>query len=239
MTRMSEQIKKAIVEQLYSDSRVDASAVTVHVSDGGVTLSGTVPSELAKQAAIHDAYAILGVGRVEDRIAVRPSTSGGPAAEASLVTDRQRGGSEPTDDEIRSDAANRLDRNPGIDTSKLRVGVDGGVVSLTGAVGTLWQKVYAEQLSAGVKGVLRVDNQLQVVPVEPVADDKIAREILASLGRSESVDPKSVEVKVESGVVDLSGTVPDESAQRVVYNFAFHTSGVKEVIENLNVPESS
>jgi hyperosmotically inducible protein len=55
MARTEEQIKRDVVDQLYWDNRVDASDVTVEVSNGTVTLRGTVPTYFASTAALNDA----------------------------------------------------------------------------------------------------------------------------------------------------------------------------------------
>ena len=58
MKSKDEQIKKAVVDMLYWDSRVDASDIHVEVTDGEVTLRGTVPSYATKEAALFDAWKI-------------------------------------------------------------------------------------------------------------------------------------------------------------------------------------
>lgn len=60
MARTEEQIKRDVVDQLFWDIRVDASDVTVEVSNGTVTLRGTVPTYLAAKAAIDDSWCVLG-----------------------------------------------------------------------------------------------------------------------------------------------------------------------------------
>jgi osmotically-inducible protein OsmY len=53
-------LSKDVVDQLYWDSRVDSSEVKVEVSDGAVTLGGTLTSLSACFAAVEDAEDVAG-----------------------------------------------------------------------------------------------------------------------------------------------------------------------------------
>ena len=71
MTHDREKIKKDITDQLYWDDRVDAAEVDIHVSDGKVELSGTVPTFNALRAAEMDAYTVPGVKEVKNDLALK------------------------------------------------------------------------------------------------------------------------------------------------------------------------
>jgi hypothetical protein len=68
MKSIDEEVKRDIVDQLYWDTRGDAANVAVEVEEGAVTLSGTVRSYAALQAAIADAWTTPGVASVENNI---------------------------------------------------------------------------------------------------------------------------------------------------------------------------
>jgi len=65
-----ETIAADIVAALERSASVTADDVTVRVTDGKVTLSGTVPTSAAKRAARKAAVNTAGVKEVEDRIDV-------------------------------------------------------------------------------------------------------------------------------------------------------------------------
>jgi len=65
-----EKIKKDVVDQLYWDSRVDASDIDIEVDDGKVILKGEFPDYGSKASASSDAWTIEGVTAVENDIAV-------------------------------------------------------------------------------------------------------------------------------------------------------------------------
>jgi osmotically-inducible protein OsmY len=68
--RLDETIKKDVVGQLYWDSRVDASEINVTVDEGTVTLSGSVPTFLAREAATSDARLVHGVTWVDNQLRI-------------------------------------------------------------------------------------------------------------------------------------------------------------------------
>ncbi len=74
-TRSDDKIKEEINEKLYHDSHVDASDIDVTVSNGEVTLSGTVDSREAKYQAEDVAESITGVNDVTNHLKVN-KTSG-------------------------------------------------------------------------------------------------------------------------------------------------------------------
>ena len=83
MKSKDEQIKKAVVDMLYWDSRVDASGIQVEVKDGVVTLEGTVPSYGVKEAALFATWKIPGVKQVNNSSSVKFPSS------AKILTDSQ------------------------------------------------------------------------------------------------------------------------------------------------------
>ncbi len=219
MARTDEQIKKDVTDQLYWDARVDASEVSVEVSNGTVTLRGSVPTYLARTAAFEDSWAVLGVTDVRNQTVVRyPPT-------ITL----------PTDEEIKTSIENTLARNPNVDIFDVNVIVDAGIVSLEGTVDAYWKKDYAEDLVADIPGVISIDNKLGIVYSQDVTDKIIAEDVIAAIDRNVLVDAEDVNVRVTDGVVTISGTVPTWAARRACYESALYTVGVKSVRNNVAV----
>jgi len=218
-TRSSEEIKKDVVDQLYWDSRIDASSVKVEVSDRKVALTGKVPSYTAKLAAETDTLTIPEVASVTNNLEIHH-----PA-----------GVKLPTDIEIQGNVVNSLIWKTNIDSTNIDVAVDKGIVTLKGSVPSYWQKILAEELAYDMMGVLSTINKLTVVPTENIIDESIAKAITASLDRNSNIDVDSINLKVEEGVVTLSGKVPNWAAYYDAVNSASHTVGVINVINNLNI----
>jgi osmotically-inducible protein OsmY len=217
-----EDIKRDAVDQLYWDSRIDASDVTVSVDGGIVTLSGTVSTPDERRAAVGDVRAIAGVLRVNDELSVR-HPEGLPL---------------PDDTEILNNVESILSASASVDASSVRVSVDAGMVTLEGTVNTYWHRAECEEMALGVWGVVEVENDLAVVPTEDVEDKAIAEDIIAALERSAQVDAEDITVEVDNGVVTLEGTVPDWAAQEMVRDAARYTRGVRQINDELAVMRS-
>jgi osmotically-inducible protein OsmY len=215
-TRNSEDIKKDVVDQLYWDGRVDASDVQVEVSGERVTLTGTVPSLGAREAADEDTWAIEGANAVDNQLAIKFP-----------------GAAPPSDETLTAKLADTLLWHPDIDSSDITPSANAGWVSLKGSVGSYWQKMLAQELVSSLGGVVGVQNELAVVPTGDVTDQSIADAVVAALERNAYVDPDRINVEVEDGVVTLSGRVPDVMAYRAAYDAARYTVGVVNVSNNL------
>lgn len=214
-----EKIKKNVIDNLYWDARVDASDVNVEVSDAGrVTLEGSVPSYSAIGVATDNAWDVEGVINVDNQLTVKyPST----------VT-------VPSDEDIQSNINNSLLWDSNIDSSNIDISVDAGIVTLEGEVDAYW-KLYHIENKADVTGVIDIVNKLAVVPTEEVMDEDIAESVVNALTRNYNVDVDDVNVKVESGKVTLTGSVPSWSAYTSAETSAFYTLGVVEVDNQLTI----
>lgn len=209
----AEEIKKNVVDNLYWDTRVDASDVDVEVSaEGEVTLKGSVPSFTSKTAATTSAWSVTGVSAVNNRLTVEY-----PAA----VT-------VPSDEEIQDDIENILLWDTDIDSTKIDVSVNDNEVTLEGSVDAYW-KIYAAERLADTTGVYSIENKLAVVPSEDEEDEVIAESIVNALTRNVDVNSEDVEVKVKNGEVTLRGTVSSWSAYRAAEESSFFTAGVTDV----------
>lgn len=214
-----EQIKRDVVDNLYWDTRVDASEINVDVDeDGNVTLEGTVPSYRAKMAATLSAWTVNGVLTIDNQVAVSLPT------EITL----------PTDDEIKSNIQNSLLWNPDLVSTDIEVSVENGIVTLEGSVDSYW-KLYLAENEADVQGVIDMVNKLTVVPSEDILDEDIAEDVVNALERNANVDVDDVTVKVEDGGVTLTGSVPSWYAYTSAEDSAFYTLGVTEVDNQLVV----
>lgn len=217
MTRADEVVKKEIVEQLYWDSRVDASNVEVTVKNNKVTLAGDVPSYGARWAAEADAYFINDVKSVKN----------------NLVIKQPPGYEIPTDEEIRQNIASALFWDSDIESSKVEVKVAKGWVTLEGSVDSHWKKQLTEQKVTRMRGVVGVTNQVTVVPSESVVDEIIADDIVSALKRNSQVIAEHVTPVVEEGAVTLKGQVRNWNEFFTAQQVASQTTGVKDVENNL------
>ena len=86
------------------------------------------------------------------------------------------------------------------------VDVRDAVVTLTGKVRDESQKRIAEDTAAGIEGVSRVDNRIQVEGAREGSDDWLAMKVRARLAVKANVSMTNTDVQVHDGVVTLQGT---------------------------------
>jgi osmotically-inducible protein OsmY len=219
MISNDERVKKDVVDQLYWDSKVDSSNVKVEVSNGVVTLSGTLPSLSICMAAVEDADDVVGVRSVINSLKVK-------TPEMLLVA---------TDEEIKTIVESMLRWSHVIVSYDVDVTVLMGEVTLEGSVSEYWEKIKAEKIALEAAGTTKVINKLSVVPTRKKEDMEIAKDIMAAFDRNVNVDAGWVGVKVEDGKVTLSGNLPDKRAYRAAHNVAASTSGVIDIINDLQI----
>jgi osmotically-inducible protein OsmY len=218
MKPTDEQIMKNVVDQLYWDSRVDASDIKIKVIDGEVSLEGTVQDYTALQAAESDVWAINGVRAVHNCLAVKsPATVG-----------------RRDDNEVKACIESTFIWDPNLDASQFSVSVKDGKAKIQGTVDAYWKKVKAEQNAFNIIGVTEVINELVVVPRENKADEVIAEDLMTALDRNIYVNSHNINIKVENGKVTLFGKVRNSLAYRTAVDTARLTPGVKEVVNNLS-----
>ena len=212
-------MKQEIIDHLIWDNRVDASRVKVDVSDGKVILNGTVPHHLAKLAAVNDVFRVAGIRNVQNSLKVEfpPDTE------------------IPSDEELARKIENMLRGNDKLESSDIHVNARNGIVTLSGTVETFWGKNMAEDVSGSAKGVVDVINNLSVRLKETVIDRDIERDINNAYKRSMLVDEDRIGVKVDGGVVHLTGVVSNYLIKNEVHNIALYTAGVTDVIDEVTI----
>lgn len=70
------------------------------------------------------------------------------------------------------------------------------------------------------------------------SDERIREDVCEYLTHDERVDATNIDVKVESGVVILSGTVDDRMAKRRAEDIAESCAGVKDVRNEIRLDRS-
>jgi osmotically-inducible protein OsmY len=150
-TIQDEILQSAVTAALELDSNLDATHIGVSAKDGAVTLTGYVPSEGDKLAAVQAAEGVDGVQAVAVDVAVQSPLPG-----------------RFTDAEIAEQIARRRSWNPEIPAT-IEAEVADGHVTLRGAVSSSDQRKLAEGAVRSLLGVRDVANEIRVSP--PAADD--------------------------------------------------------------------
>ncbi len=114
-----------------------------------------------------------------------------------------------TDSSLQQAVLDELNWQPSVKAANIGVTAKDGVVTLTGHVGSYAEKWAAERAAGSVFGVKAVAEELEVrYPFERKEDDAdIAQRALQVLSWDTEVPKDKVKVKVEKGLVTLSGNL--------------------------------
>ncbi|MFC2005193.1 BON domain-containing protein [Chloroflexota bacterium] len=114
-----------------------------------------------------------------------------------------------TDAELQQDVMNELKWEPTVEAAEIVVAVKDGVVTLSGYVDSYVRKWVAERTTARVFGVRAVAEELQVRLPDSLkmSDEDLARVVVNVLEWNVLVPHDRVKVKVQDGLVTLSGEV--------------------------------
>jgi len=137
-------IRAAVYEELVTDPLIDTGDIVIEVSNGAVSLNGTVPSQAQCSEAAAAARRVNGVTRVDNLLAVAlPSGDYG-------------------DDAALTQLANQTLAANGTVPDGVKAAAREGNVFLTGTVSHSVQRVAAEDAVAGLAGVLSITNEIDV-----------------------------------------------------------------------------
>jgi len=117
----------------------------------------------------------------------------------------------------------------------------GGVVLLRGKVDSAEAKAAAAEIAKGIEGVQSVKNDLQVVApgtrkMVDAKDEDIDKAVEARLKKDAQL--KNVDVRLDAGVVTLTGEVPSIVASARASEMARSVPGVKSVKNELTVRQA-
>jgi len=217
---LSDNAIRGLVEDTLADEQI--AGVAVSVSNGAVTLRGVVDTLWAREKAIEEARTTHQVRSVVSEIAIAPAES---------------------DARIAEDVSTRIRRYVFYSIfDDATVAVANGVVTLTGRV-TMPNKADAfVDLASRVRGVQRVNNLVQALPVSSFDDQlrfRIARQIYGDplfWNLAIQADPP-LHIVVEHGRVTLTGVVPSEVERSKAEMIALSTFGVFSVENHVRLDE--
>jgi osmotically-inducible protein OsmY len=224
-TRSDEAIKADIQDTLRRDVYMVDLPISVTVNDGFVTLRGTVGSEYEKNRAYEDIVWIENIKNIKNDLVVEWWEKEGVRTKPVYnITDAEL--VKAVTDELKQDS--RLDlQNPEVTASY-------GLVILQGSVPNYYQKRIAQQDASNVVGVGWVTNNL-VVNSAMQDDSEIRDNILYDFSTDSALWNQDINVKVNDGIVTLSGKVRSINDKAHAMTVASRVKGVKEVKNQIEV----
>ena len=139
-----------------------------------------------------------------------------------------------TDKQLQQDIEEELRWDPSVNAAQIGVTVDGGAVSLTGAVDTYAQKWAAEDAAKRVSGVrtMAQDLSVKLLSDHKHSDAEIATAIQSAL-KWDVVVPNTVTAKVTSGLVTLEGQATWNFEREAAERAVSYLTGVVSVVNNV------
>lgn len=149
-----------------------------------------------------------------------------------------------TDSQLQHDVMAELDWEPSVDHADIGVAVNDGVVTLSGYVKNYPEKMAAERAARRVGGVKAIAEEIRVrFASDPkTADHEIAKRILDMFAWNVLIPNDRIDVKVEQGLVTLTGHVDwfyQSSEARIAAGRISGVTGVDNCIEVRCLPLAS
>ena len=213
--------------------------IEVSVTEGAVTLTGEVETEIEKELAGQIAKNVDGVKSVKNDIGV------------NRESDRERQPSafyqSVTEATLTAKVKSNLLWNEHVSGTDIAVSTENGVVTLEGSVGSEAERDLAVQLTRNTDGVESVRNRITVRGAEKkeasmvdkaaaaVGDTFLTGKVKAALMSSKGMEGANVNVGTDNGTVTLTGTVTSKEQEKHVLEVVNNVQSVEKVVSKLQI----
>jgi osmotically-inducible protein OsmY len=142
-----------------------------------------------------------------------------------------------SDHQLQQDVLDELEFEPRVNAAHIGVGVNAGVVTLTGFVPSYADKAAAERAVWRVKGVKAIAEEIRIrLPEDKkTADEEIAARAINILQWRVGLPADRIGIKVEKGMVTLTGDLDWQYQKAEAAAAVQHLSGVTAVINDIRV----
>lgn len=142
-----------------------------------------------------------------------------------------------TDHKIKQEVSRELEWEPNIDSAGIGVAVRDGVVTLSGQVGTFYEKLLAEKAVSKVKGVRAVVENIKTELSQRNirSDESIAEAALNHLKSHSQIPSEKLNLKVEGGYITLDGEVEWSFQKKAAQNAIQYLKGVTGITNNIKI----
>ncbi|MFE9692799.1 BON domain-containing protein [Micromonospora sp. NPDC005806] len=218
ITRTDQDIQSDVLDELTWEPRVRPNEIGVTVTEGVVTLTGSVDSYAKKWAAERAAHRVSRVRAVANDLAVRIATS-----------------AEKSDPEIATAASRALEWDAFVPIEALNVTVADGWVTLHGEVEWEYQRRAAERAVGRLTGVRGVSNGITVRPGISADARGLAERIVDALARNGATEAEGISVRVHGDTAVLAGLVHSIPEREEIERVVWSAPGIREVHNHVTV----
>jgi osmotically-inducible protein OsmY len=213
--KTDKQLRQDVQEELAWEPSIRDAEIGVAAKDGVVTLSGFVDTYAEKYLAERAAERISGVKAIAEELKVRlPSVFQRP------------------DTDIAHAVVNALRTDIQVPDDKIQAKVEGGWVTLEGAVEWQYQKNAAERAVRYLAGVVGVANRIAIKP-KRVSTFEVSHKIKDALRRTAELDAERIVVEAADGRVTLKGSVRSYAERMDAERAAWAAPGVTTVDDRI------
>ena len=214
--RTDEKIRSDVLFQLGWDARVRQTDIGVIVSDGVVTLTGTVASYASKIAAQEAAHRVTGVLDVANEIHVALAGDG-----------------EFRDSDIARAVRRSLEWSALVPDDQIQSTISNGWVTLEGTVECFSERNAAARAISHLNGVRGVTNNISVSA--RVDREKVRFLIEDVLERRANREARRIDVLVSGGKVTIRGGVSSLDEKKAILGAIGHAPGITCVEDQLSL----
>jgi len=233
------QVKASVKTALALNRHLNNTEIEVSTSDGEVTLSGAVGTEIQKQLAEKVALSIKGVNNVQNTLTVSRILTRGQAERARTLGERL------DDLTIEASIKTSFMLNESVKARDIEVNSHRGRVILDGTFGSPAEAELARKIAEDVEGVLSVETKVRIEEageetedrsiMQKVDDARIVAQVRAALMVNRNVDSTEIEVVSHEGMVTLTGIVHSGAERDLALKIAEDCRGVRGVISELRI----
>ncbi len=147
-----------------------------------------------------------------------------------------------TDEQVRNDIIKQLQWDSRINSTGIDVEVKEHIATLSGNVSSYMQKTAAQMDALSIAGVTEVHNHLKIVndtSYQKFTDEQIARDIKTLIALNPVINPDTLEIRVDKGIVFLGGSVDGYWKKIQTEEIVFEIPGVRDVVNMLSVVPTS
>lgn len=221
--RSDADIRNAVRRRILNSAVIESQGISVFSDKGKVTLFGTVDTYSEEKEAELLAGEVRGVQEVENNITTKWKTK-------------------RSDQEIKNDAVAALERDVYLSGLPVTVTVKDAVITLTGSVGSAYEKDRADSDVRWVTNVKNINNKLKIQwwekrgvrEIKPrLSDSDLKKAVRAELDQDSRVDASDITIEATAGYVILNGSVFSNYQKRIAEQDARDVVGVGWVTNNL------